>query len=82
MRTSDAKFINDILNTLKFEDRVLVKTRMKFGKYGLQRGFAIKMKSWQSWHSKIRLSTQCVNHKSIDIYMKNRFGWQSWHTFY
>lgn len=40
---ADSKRINDILGTLKFEDRKLVNERLYFGKkYGQQRGFKIK----------------------------------------
>ena len=42
MKSSDTKIINDILEILKFEDRILKKARMRFGKYGLQRGFKIE----------------------------------------
>ena len=43
MKQSDAKLINDILSTLKFEDRMIIKRRspIRFGKYGPQKGFEI-----------------------------------------
>ena len=43
MTVADSKRINDILGTLKFDDRILRKERLHFGKkYGQQRGYAIK----------------------------------------
>lgn len=44
MKISDSKVINDILEHLKFEDRMLTKDRIRFGnEYGIQRGFRIQM---------------------------------------
>lgn len=44
MTVADSKRINDILDTLKFEDRILKKERLYFGKkYGRQRGYEIKL---------------------------------------
>ena len=43
MKVSDAKTINGILSTLKFEDKKLEKERLRFGiDYGIQRGFKIR----------------------------------------
>lgn len=44
MRQSDSNLINGILGALKFEDRILIREKMRFGKYGSQRGFKIKKK--------------------------------------
>lgn len=42
MKISDSKTINGILSSLKFEDRKLIKTPMRFGiDYGNQKGFKI-----------------------------------------
>lgn len=44
MKIADSKLINGILSTLKFEDRILKKEFMRFGKdYGRQRGFKIEL---------------------------------------
>ena len=53
MKVSDAKTINGILSTLKFEDKKLEKERLRFGiDYGIQRGFKILYKSNQLYFHK------------------------------
>lgn len=44
MKIADSKLINGILSSIKFEDRILKKEFMRFGKdYGRQRGFRIEL---------------------------------------